>query len=245
MRAMRTTRIRLLDLRDGEPTMPAPRPIATTTAVAVVGDDRELVFRVRAALRREALAASVEHGGRVRLDVDALERRPDVLVLGAVELDRAIAEVHAVRRRLRAVRVVLVVPPGVAGQARHVLGAGIDGIVLEPELERTLALAVRSALAGQLTMPEAMRHGLEPPALSQREREIVGLVVDGRTNAEIAARLYLSKSTVAGHLTAIFRRLDVRSRDELVGLVRGADESVRRLLIGADVPGDDEPERGR
>jgi DNA-binding NarL/FixJ family response regulator len=242
---MRAARIARLDLRHGEAAMPALRRIATTITVAVVGDDPRLVPRVRAALRREAMAASVEHGGRVRLDVETLERRPDVLVLATDDLDRAIAESHAVRGRLRGLLVVLLVSPQVAGHASHVLGAGIDAIVLEPQLEGTLALTVRSVLAGQLSVPQAMRHRLEPPALSQREREIVGLVAAGRTNAEIAARLYLSKSTVAGHLTAIFRRLGVRSREELVRLVRGADESVRRLLIGADVPGDDEPERGR
>lgn len=225
--------------------MPALRRIGTTIAVAVVGDDPGLVSRVQAALRREAFAASVEHGGRIRLDVESLERRPDVLVLAAVDLDRAIAEAHAVRRRLRGLRVVLVLPHGRADSARHALGAGIDGIVLEPQLEGTLALAVRSVLAGQLTVPRAMRHGLEPPALSGREREIVRRVVAGRANAEIAASLYLSRSTVAAHLSAIYRRLGVRSRGELVALVRDADPSVRRLLIGPDAPGDDNPERGR
>jgi DNA-binding NarL/FixJ family response regulator len=242
---MRAAGIALLDRRDREASMPALRRVTTTIAVAVVGDDPGLVSRVGTALRREALAASVEHGGRMRLELEALERRPDVLVLAAVDLDEAIAEAHAVRRRLRGLRVVLVVPPGVSGHARHALGAGVDGIVLEPQLEGTLALAVRSALAGQLTVPQAMRHALEPPALSHREREIVRLVVAGHANAEIAALLYLSKSTVAGHLTAIFRRVGVRSRVELVRLVRSADESVRRLLIGPDGPGDDEPERGR
>jgi DNA-binding NarL/FixJ family response regulator len=242
---MRGARIHVLDLRDGEPSMPSLRPIATTIAVAVVADDAGLVARVRVALQREALTASVEHGGRVRLDMDALERRPDVVLLAAADLDRGIAESHAVRRRLRGVRVVLVVPPGVAGHARQALGAGIDGIVLEPQIESTLALAVRSVLAGHLTVPQAMRHGLEPPALSDREREIVRLVVAGQTNAEIAARLYLSRSTVAGHLTAIFRRLGVRSRGELVRLVGGTEPSVRRLLTGRPTPAGDDPKRGR
>jgi DNA-binding CsgD family transcriptional regulator len=78
---------------------------------------------------------------------------------------------------------------------------------------------------------------------SPRERAILRLVAAGHTNAEIARRLYVSTSTVGAHLTAIFRRLGVRSRGELVGLVLGADESVRRLLVGEDSP--DEPEAGR
>lgn len=240
---MRPAGLRLLDVADGELGMPALRRV-TTVAVAVVGGDPRLVARVRSALAREGVAASVEDGGRERLDLGALERRPDVVVLAGADVERAVAEGHAARRRVRAVHVVLVVPPGVAGHARHVLGAGVDAVVLEPELERSLALAVRAALSGQLTVPRAMRHGFEPPVLSHREREILRLVVAGHTNAEIAGRLYLSRSTVAGHLTAIFRRVGVRSRGELVRLVLGADDAVRRLLVGPDPPGPDDP-RGR
>jgi DNA-binding NarL/FixJ family response regulator len=239
---MRAVRLRVLDLGDGEASMPAPRPLATSIAVAVVGDDPRLVARVREALRREAVAASVEHGGTTRLDLAALERPPDVLVLAGADVERAVAEAHSAHRRLRGLHIVLVVPSAVARHARHVLGAGIDGVVIEGALERTLGLTVRAALAGQLSIPRAMRHGFEAPSFSPRERAILRLVVSGHTNAEIASRLYLSTSTVGAHLTAVFRRLGVRSRGELVRLVLGADESVRRLLVGDGSP--DEPEAG-
>ena len=241
---MTPARLHLLGAADGERTMPDPHRFATTIAVAVVAPDPRMVARVRAALAREGLAALVEHGGRERLDLDALERRPDVVILAVVDVERALAEGHAAHRRLGGLHLILVVRPGVARHARHVLGAGVDGVVLGHELERTLALAVRSALSGQLTVPRAMRHGFEPPAVSDREREILRLVVAGRTNDEIARQLYLSKSTVTGHLTAIFRRLGVRSRRELVRLVLGADDSVRSMLVGPEAPAPDDPERG-
>ena len=57
----------------------------------------------------------------------------------------------------------------------------------------------------------------EPATLTPRERQVATLLAYGHTNAEIARRIYLSRSTVAGHLTAIFRRLGVRSRSELAG----------------------------
>jgi DNA-binding NarL/FixJ family response regulator len=242
---MRPGRLYLLGGPSREATVPDARRVATTVAVAVVAEDARLVVRVRTALAREGLAASVEHGGRGGLDVAALEQRPDVVVLAIDEVERALAESHAAHRRLRGLHVILVVPPGVARNARHVLGGGVEGVVLEPELERTLALAVRAALSGQLTVPRAMRHGFEPPTLSSREREILRLVVAGCRNDEIAARLYLSRSTVTGHLTVIFRRLGVHARSELVGLVLGADESVRRMLIGPEPSASGEPERGR
>lgn len=241
--AVRPARLHVLAATNGEPTM--PDRIAETIAVAVVAADPGLVARVRSALIREGLAASVEDGGRDRLDIDALDRRPNVVVLVGADVERMLTEGHAAHRRLHGLHVILVVPPGVARNARHVLGGGIDAVVLEPEIERNLALAVRSALSGQLAVPRAMRHGFEPPALTHRERDILRLVVAGRTNDEIAAQLFLAKSTVTGHLTVIFRRLGVRSRSELVRLVLGADDSVRSMLIGTDPPAPREPEPGR
>ncbi|OAB34499.1 hypothetical protein PMSM_11560 [Paenibacillus macquariensis subsp. macquariensis] len=52
--------------------------------------------------------------------------------------------------------------------------------------------------------------------LSEREKEVVGLLVNGYTNQEIAADLYITEVTVKKHLTAVFRKLNVRNRTQLV-----------------------------
>jgi DNA-binding NarL/FixJ family response regulator len=210
-----------------------PRRVSTMMAVAVVGPDARMVARVRSALHREGLAASVDDGGRAQLALDGLQRRPEVVVLAGLNGDAA-SVAHAIRRRLRDVHVVLVLPADSEQRARHVLDAGVDGVVLEEELEVTLGVAVRAACSGQLCVPRSLRHEVELPAFSHRERQILRLVVAGHTNAEIARRIYLSRSTVAGHLTAIFRRLGVRSRSEIVALILAADESVRRNVLGVE-----------
>ena len=51
--------------------------------------------------------------------------------------------------------------------------------------------------------------------LTAAERRVAVLVAAGRTNREVAAELFLSERTVAGHLTRIYGKLDVRSRTEL------------------------------
>ena len=51
--------------------------------------------------------------------------------------------------------------------------------------------------------------------LSPSEKRVADLVAEGRTNREIAAALFLSERTVAGHLTRIYSKLGVRSRTEL------------------------------
>ena len=58
--------------------------------------------------------------------------------------------------------------------------------------------------------------------LTERERQVAALVVDRRTNPEIAAELFLSLKTVETHLRNIFRKLDVSSRVELARAVERA-----------------------
>lgn len=215
-----------------------PRP--AILAVAVVADDPRLADRVSAALRRDGTAADVEFGGHGRLVVERLARLPDVVVLAGVALRGAAAEVHRIRRRLPDAHVVLIVDEHTPGGVGHLLDTGVAGVVIEEAMGRTLALVVRSVCEGHVSVPRSMRHGVDLPALSFRERQILALVVAGLTNDEIAGRLYLAETTVKGHLTSAFRRLGVRSRREAVALILSADESLRRSVLTAG-PGSQEP----
>jgi DNA-binding NarL/FixJ family response regulator len=65
-----------------------------------------------------------------------------------------------------------------------------------------------------------MSESATPPGrLSTREREIVGLVATGKSNRTIAEALYLSERTVERHVSAVFNKLDVHSRAELIAAV--------------------------
>ncbi len=127
------------------------------------------------------------------------------------------------------------------------LRAGASGFLLKDALADELVKAVRVVASGEaVTAPTVTRRLLERfagslPAddgraasldvLTPREREVLGLVARGLSNAEIAARLYLSEGTVKAHVSRIFTKLDLRDRVQAVivayetGLIRvGVDE---------------------
>jgi DNA-binding NarL/FixJ family response regulator len=102
---------------------------------------------------------------------------------------------------------------------RRALETGIDAAVSEATLMDSLPVAVRGVAAGLMVVPRSARHQLAPPALSHRERQVLALVVEGCTNAEVATRLFLAESTVKSHLSGAFARLGVRSRRDAVALI--------------------------
>src|SRR5262249_46009503 len=81
-----------------------------------------------------------------------------------------------------------------------------------------------------------------PAGLTGREQEVIELVATGLTNAEIAARLFLSKKTVERHLAGVFAKLDVGSRAEAVraatraGGIRDPKVEGRRPEIWSGAP---------
>lgn len=139
-----------------------------------------------------------------------------VLLRDATDAER-VGQVRAFGAAHPNAQMLAIVPAGSANASlRRVLLAGATGIVLDDELERTLVPTARATLAGQLTVPTALARQIAPRPLSHREKEILVLVMHGRTNRQIADMLYLAESTVKTHLSSAFRKLDARSRSEAV-----------------------------
>ncbi|HYF26775.1 MAG TPA: response regulator transcription factor [Baekduia sp.] len=92
--------------------------------------------------------------------------------------------------------------------------AGAAGFVPKEWPASDIADAVRMVGRG-MTVFEPVEEPAGPP-LSEREREVLGLMSSGATNAEIAKRLHLSPHTVKEHTSGVYRKLGVRNRTQAV-----------------------------
>ena len=113
------------------------------------------------------------------------------------------------------------------GLAWAALKNGADGFVHAQMHPAQVLRAVEVLQRGELAAPRGLLGYLlnrnENPkirALSARGREILEMVVEGLSNAEIAARLYLSESTIKQHLRAVYKVLGVRNRTQAAKTMR-------------------------
>jgi two-component system response regulator DesR len=120
---------------------------------------------------------------------------------------------EAIRREAPATRVLLISGAGwISPQAAR--AAGASGFVSKDSPADEVAQAVRAVGRGQTVFATRAEQPAAP--LSEREREVLALMASGKTNKEIAERLYLSPHTVKEHTSALYRKLDVRNRTEAV-----------------------------
>jgi DNA-binding NarL/FixJ family response regulator len=158
------------------------------------------------ALARGETARAVELAGAAVADAERVDGALDVArarliagrALAASDRDGALRELAAAEQAA-----------ATAGAAR----------VRDEALQEQRRLGRRVGRGG-----ERGRAGGGVGALSPREREVAGLVADGRTNREIAARLFLSEKTIETVLSRVFRKLGVRSRAEVAARVAAAGQ---------------------
>ena len=99
--------------------------------------------------------------------------------------------------------------------AEAALRLGASGFVLKTAPLDELLDAIRRVATGGMAFSIRPRAGAGLARLSERELDVVRLVVDGRSNDEIGARLGIGPKTVESHLRRLFERFDLASRTEL------------------------------
>jgi DNA-binding NarL/FixJ family response regulator len=204
--------------------------------VGVVVDDQEIVRAGFAALLEtqddfEVRGTAADGEEAVRL---CRERRPDVVlmdirmpVLDGIEATRQLAA-----RGKRSPRVIVLTTFDLDEYVYDALGAGASGFLLKDVRAEKLFDAVRVVAAGDALLAPAVTRRLvsefarlrpslpsRPEALAEltpRETQVLRLVAEGLSNAEIAQRLVVSDETVKTHVSRILTKLHLRDRTQAV-----------------------------
>jgi DNA-binding NarL/FixJ family response regulator len=140
--------------------------------------------------------------------------------------------IESLRQGLPQAQVVVLCTAIKGWEVHCALGAGALGVVLAEELERALGPCLEAVAAGQVCVPRSHWRQVEAPALSMREKQILGLVVMGYMNSQIAEQLFLAESTVKSHLSSAFAKLGVRSRHEAVNLILDPQRGLGMGILG-------------
>jgi len=216
----------------------------------LIVDDQDLVREgLRMLLEAEpdlSVAGEAGNGGQALAQARRLD--PDVILMDVrmPEMNGIEATTRLVQAGCRA-RVLMLTTFNLDEYVYHALKAGASGFLLKDATRERLTSAVRAAAAGEtLLAPAITRRLIEdfcrgpapgaaagPSAgrLSERELDVVRLVAQGLSNAEIAARLHLSEATVKSHIARILAKLGLRDRVQVAvfayehGIVRPGRKS--------------------
>jgi DNA-binding NarL/FixJ family response regulator len=196
----------------------------------LVADDHGIVRAgIKLLLERQSdldVVAEAEDG--IEAVEQALAARPDLCILD-VGMPRmtGLQAAREIRSQLPGVRVLMLSMHDDEHYLFEALKAGASGYVLKREADQDLVGAVRAVGRGEAFLTNAaersiirqwMADGAEGPVipLTPREEEVVKLIAEAFTNAQIASILHVSEKTVESHRANVLRKLGMRDRVELV-----------------------------
>ncbi len=187
----------------------------------------------------------------------AVELRPDVVLMDVrMPVMDGIAATRAIADRCPDVRVLVVTTFNLDEYVVGALRAGAAGFLLKDVEPTALIAAIHTVVRGDalvapavtrtlidyaLRTPDKPAGGVDPAVLeqlSEREREVLGLVARGLSNAQVATAMFLGETTIKSHVSNLLAKLNLRSRVQAVvlayevGLIRPGDIGYEDLLRG-------------
>ncbi len=182
----------------------------------------------------------------------ALELRPDVLTLDvSMPMGTAAQVTEALARECLETRVLILTMHDDPAYLRVMMAAGAFGYVVKKAADSELLTAIRTIASGKCYAPnpetfERINTELSPQirrkpgnspldVLSEREQEVLRLVVNGLTNQAIADKLELSVKTVESYRARVMAKLGLRNRAELMRLA--IELGIVQAGIAIDGPG--------
>jgi len=194
----------------------------------LIVDDHEIVRRGIAFLLSDhpdfMLIGEASNGEQAVEQCAKLE--PDIVLmdLRMPKMD-GVQATRLIRARYPRVRVIVLTCANDQAAVTNAMQAGAISYLEKDVPHEHLAAAIRAAYKGNRTLsPQAsqalINAAIDPPkpvyALTERETEVLTLMIEGLTNPEIAERLSVSRSTVKYHVSALFSKLGVVNRSEAV-----------------------------
>ncbi|MFL4910591.1 response regulator [Streptomyces sp. MMS24-I2-30] len=209
------------------------RPGSRVTTVVVADDHLVVRAGMRLLLAQDPAFEIVAESSTVPETVEAMrEHHPGILVLDLTMAGQSslpmIPELLALSSRTRILVLTMQEDPAFA---RAALRSGAAGYLLKEAAAEELLSAARQVTAGATYVQPALgarlaveatrpAHGPDLDPLTEREAEVLSLLVLGHTNQEIARRMYVSVRTVETHRAHIREKLGKDSRAELIAAAR-------------------------
>ena len=192
----------------------------------LIADDHEVVREgLRLALLRSPHIRVVGEAPDGETAVALAERRkPDVVImdLRMPQMD-GIEATEEIASRAPDTRVLVFTAYSERALLQRGLESGAHGYVLKEAPHETLLKAIEKVAAGETFVDPALipslatgRDGQE--ILTQREREILQLLADGMSNADVAQQLFISQETVKSHVRHILAKLEAETRTQAVAI---------------------------
>lgn len=210
-------------------TVSEPKPAhatidSTTLRILVVEDDPVMQLGLEQFFEDYPQFEIIGHAADGYTGVEAAQQlQPDLIIMdiGLPQLD-GIAATQRIRTEMPQIRIVMLTSHTADHEMMAALSSGADAYCVKGTSLEQLEVAISSAQEGAVYLdPQIARRVLrhlkpattEPKGrLSARELEVLKLIVDGKSNPEIAALLYLSLSTVKCHVRSIMDKLAVDDR---------------------------------
>lgn len=153
----------------------------------------------------------------------ALQVQPDVILMDlSMPILDGIGATKQIREQIPTCRIVVLTSYSEHGRIVDAMDAGADGYLLKHAEPNQILEAIRAAAAGGAPLdPQVARELLnsrsnrqEISEITDREREVLLLVMEGLANKQIARKLTITERTVKAHLTSIFQRIGVSDRTQ-------------------------------
>jgi NarL family two-component system response regulator LiaR len=201
--------------------------VAETPEITVLlADDHEVVREgLRLALLRSPHIRVVGEAPDGETAVALTERRrPDVIVMDLrMPVMDGIEATEEIMRRVPDAKVLIFTAYSERALLQRGLESGARGYILKEAPHETLLRAIEKVAAGETFIDPALMASMTigkngTDVLTQREREILQLLADGMSNADVAGQLFISQETVKSHVRHILTKLEADTRTQAVAI---------------------------